>query len=112
MPDINITPPNPSMDTNAAVLIKLGVLEEGQRNTLSGIDDIKKTLSSHGDRIGAVEVKQATLEARVDNIDSAQKEAEEDSKPAKGRLANWFSASAAVAALIIMVLNQLYLSGH
>jgi hypothetical protein len=112
MADILTPNPSPPIDPQSAILVKLGVLEEGQRNTLAGIGEIKETLSNHSDRIGVVETKTAILETKVDNIASAQKETEENSRPLKGRWSNWVSAVAALGAFVLVLLNQLYLQTH
>lgn len=105
-------PPPPGLDLNSAVLVQLGELKEGQRNTLDGVNRIEATLNSHADRIGATEAKVAVLETRVETIAKTQDESEQDAKPMKGRWANWISAAVATAAFVLFILDRLYATSH
>lgn len=96
-----------SIPTNdyTALAVQLGVIQEGQRNTLQGIEEIKTTLNKHGDRLGNVESRVAVVVTRVDAHDVLL----QDAKPAKGRWANWTSAGAGIAAILIVILDRFYL---
>lgn len=100
--------PIPSNDYTA-LAVQLGVIQEGQRNTLAGINDIKETLTNHGDRLGNVESKVAVVTTRVDAHDVALSESRADSRPQKGRWANIVSAAAGVAAIVLVILDRFYL---
>jgi len=106
------TPHNSAPDPTTQIFVQLGVLQEGMRNALGGIDEIKSTLTSHSDRIGAGETKVAILETRVNTLEAAQKESEEDAKPVKGRWPNWIAAAAAVITIGFFILDRFYLSSH
>jgi hypothetical protein len=103
--------PIPANDYTA-LAVQLGVIQEGQRNTLDGINDIKETLTKHGDRLGSVESRLAVVTTRVDSHDVALNETRQDSRPQKGRWANIASAGAAIAAFLLVVLDRFYLPSH
>lgn len=105
MPD---TSSPPTLDLNSAVLVQLGELKEGQRNTLDGVNRIEATLNSHADRIGATEAKVAVLETRVETIATNQRDSEEDAKPEKGRVWQIISAGAAATTIGFFILDRLY----
>lgn len=67
-----MNPDDQNQDAYTQVLVQLGVLQEGQRNTLAGIEEIKGTLSVHGNRIGTVESKVAVLESKVEKASPAK----------------------------------------
>jgi len=110
---MNDAAPTPLDYTHLAV--QIGVLQEGNRNILEGVNDIKTTLANHGDRIGVVESHAAATDVRLTNVESAAASMQttvanmqEAAKPAKG----WFWGAAAtvtsILALGLVILNQLY----
>jgi hypothetical protein len=106
-------PPEDQHSTEyTALAVQLGILQEGQRNTLSGIDEIKQILTDHSGRLGGVETEVVVLKTRVDTLDAAQKEERQDSKPEKGRWANIGAFIVAAAAVILTVLDRFYLPTH
>lgn len=100
--------PIPTNDYTA-LAVQLGVIQEGQRNTLDGINDIKETLKDHGGRIGTVEARVDVLKTRVDGHDTVLKESREDAKPEKGRWTSIGSFIVAAAAIIFLILDRFYL---
>jgi hypothetical protein len=103
-------PPEEPIPANdyTALAVQLGVIQEGQRNTLAGINDIKETLTNHGDRLGNVESRVAVVTTRVDAHDVALSESRADARPQKGRWANVVSAAAAAVSIAFFVLDRLY----
>lgn len=102
------TPPN----DYTALAVQLGVIQEGQRNALDGINDIKETLTRHGDRLGSVESRLAAVTTRVESHEVALSESRQESRPQKGRWANIVSAGAAIAAFLLVILDRFYLPSH
>lgn len=107
-------PPEEPIPANdyTALAVQLGIIQEGQRNTLTGIGEIKDTLSVHGDRLGVVESAVAVVTTRVNAHDTILSENRQDTRPQKGRWANIASAGVAVAAFLLVVLDRFYLPSH
>lgn len=101
----------PPADGYTALAVQIGVIQEGQRNTLAGIQDIKETLDKHGDRLGTVEQKVEVVITRVDAHEVALTESRQDSRPQKGRWANIVGAAAAGTSIVFFILDRLY-AGH
>jgi hypothetical protein len=104
---MNPEDPLPSNDYTA-LAVQLGVIQEGQRHTLQGVNDIKDTLNRHGDRLGHVELAVGVVKERVDAHDTILTENRLDSKPLKGRWANYISALSGIVAIVIVILDRLY----
>jgi uncharacterized protein (DUF3084 family) len=101
--------PTPANDYTA-LAVQLGVIQEGQRNTLTGIDDIKNTLEKHGDRLGTVESAVAVVTTRVNAHDAILTENRVDAKPQRGRWAAIVSACGAAGTLVLFILDRLYVA--
>lgn len=91
-----------------AIAVQLGVLQEGQRNTLSGIEEIKVIVSSHGEDIGDLKSEVAVLQATV----AAHEEHLKSTRPQRGMVWNMISSLAGVAVVIFFILDRFYLSSH
>jgi len=91
-----------------AIAVHLGVLEESQRNILSGIGEIKNTLNDYGDRLGKVEVGHATLASRVEVMDKTQSEG----RPQPGRLWNILSSLTGLVVIVFFILDRFYQAAH
>lgn len=88
-----------------AIAVQLGVLQEGQRNTLNGIEEIKSILSDHSEDIGSLKSKVAVLESNV----AAHEDQLKQSRPQKGMVWTIISSVTTAAVLIFFILDRFYL---
>lgn len=92
-------------DPMTTLILAVGGVQADMKNALTGIDKVNASVENQGTRIGTVERTVAVHEVRLNDHDSKFN----DAKPQKGRWSNWVSSAAAVAAIVILILDRLYL---
>lgn len=95
-----------------AIAVQLGVLQEGQRNTLSGIEEIKTIVSTHGEDIGDLKSEVAVLQQRVASHDDQLKQQQTEARPVRGLIWSIISSVSGLAVVVFFVLDRFYLSSH
>lgn len=94
-----------SQDPMTTLILAVGGVQSDMKNALTGIDKMNATVEGQGTRLGNAERTIAVHEVRITEHDQKFT----DAKPSKGRWSNIISAGAAVAALLLVVLDRFYL---
>lgn len=92
-----------TQDSYTQVLVQLGVLQAGQKTTLDGIEEIKRTMNGHSARIGTVESKVAVLESKLSGAEDDIKNA----TPAKDRTVTVIAVIVATCAVALPLVQWL-----